>query len=63
MLTDFRKALEGLPIVPTLKALMCEQTGDEGWLNLRPPLDPVSVEEARDIAARLPTPLASGCVT
>jgi 4-hydroxy-tetrahydrodipicolinate synthase len=57
VLTDFRKALQGLPIVPTLKALMFEQTGDDAWLNVRPPLDAASVDQARDIAARLPTPL------
>jgi 4-hydroxy-tetrahydrodipicolinate synthase len=58
VLTEFRRAFQGLPIVPTLKALLRERTGDDGWLNVRPPLDPVSVDEARDIAARLPVTAA-----
>ena len=38
-LTEARAALDGRPLIPALKARMLEQTGDELWRNLRPPLD------------------------
>jgi hypothetical protein len=41
-------------LIPALKGLMRELTGDDGWLNLRPPLDPPDDEEARDVLERLP---------
>ena len=38
-LTEARGFLEGFPLIPALKAIMREQTGDDVWRNLRPPLD------------------------
>jgi len=39
-----RAAIEGRPLVPALKAMMAERTGDPAWLTLRPPLDRPSYE-------------------
>jgi 4-hydroxy-tetrahydrodipicolinate synthase len=41
-LTEARKFLDGYPLIPALKAILREQTGDERWKNLRPPLEPLS---------------------
>jgi 4-hydroxy-tetrahydrodipicolinate synthase len=53
-LTEARAFMDGRPLIPALKAMMRELTGDDGWLNLRPPLDPLDDEEARDLLAHLP---------
>jgi 4-hydroxy-tetrahydrodipicolinate synthase len=53
-LTEARAFMDGRPLIPALKALMRELTGDERWLNLRPPLDPLDDGEARDLRAHLP---------
>jgi 4-hydroxy-tetrahydrodipicolinate synthase len=53
-LTEARAFMDGRALIPALKALMRELTGDDGWLNLRPPLDPLGDEEARDLLAHLP---------
>jgi 4-hydroxy-tetrahydrodipicolinate synthase len=37
-LTEARASLDVQPLVPRLKALMRERTGDDVWLNWRPPL-------------------------
>jgi 4-hydroxy-tetrahydrodipicolinate synthase len=53
-LTEARAFMDGRPLIPALKALMRELDGDERWLNLRPPLDPLDDEAARDLLAHLP---------
>jgi len=35
-----RRALESAGLIPALKALKAHQSGDDRWLNLRPPLEP-----------------------
>jgi 4-hydroxy-tetrahydrodipicolinate synthase len=42
-LTALRNELERPPLISRLKALMRESTGDDVWLNLRPPLEPLQV--------------------
>ena len=37
-LTEARAAFDGQPLIGALKAAMLEETGDEVWRNLRPPL-------------------------
>ena len=59
-LTEARAFVEGRPLIPALKAMMAELTGDDGWLNLRPPLDPLSDGEAGDLLAHLPVELTAG---
>lgn len=39
--TDLVEAMVRLPVIPALKALIAERTGDACWLNVRPPLVPV----------------------
>lgn len=51
-LTAIRSAIEIHPLIPTLKAIMCEIESEEQWLALRPPL---AVPD-RDVAREL-TPL------
>jgi 4-hydroxy-tetrahydrodipicolinate synthase len=49
-LTERRRFLERFPVIPGLKAIMRAQTGDDVWLNLRPPLD--ALDEAGTAALR-----------
>jgi 4-hydroxy-tetrahydrodipicolinate synthase len=46
-LTQARAFLDGYPLIPALKAVMREQTGEELWRNLRPPLD--ALEDASEL--------------
>lgn len=41
-----RKVIEQWPMIPALKALIQDLTGRDVWMNLRPPLSPLSPEEA-----------------
>ena len=45
-LTERRLYLERFPVIPALKAILRERTGDESWRNVRPPL--VALDEARE---------------
>ncbi|ABG03301.1 dihydrodipicolinate synthetase [Rubrobacter xylanophilus DSM 9941] len=45
-LTGLRKALEAYPAIPALKLLMRDLTGEDRWLNLRPPLVNLEGESA-----------------
>ncbi len=47
LLYRIRKTVERWPMVPALKVLMRNLTGWDGWINLRPPLTPLSCSEAR----------------
>ncbi len=44
---QIRKAVEQWPMIPVLKALMRDLTGRNIWMNLRPPLTPLSSDEAK----------------
>ncbi len=37
-LTELRKTVSAFPYPPALKALMARHSGNDGWLNIRPPL-------------------------
>jgi Dihydrodipicolinate synthase/N-acetylneuraminate lyase len=39
------------PVTPAVKALVAHRTGDAAWLNVRPPLVPISVSDAAAIGA------------
>lgn len=41
-LTALRKTVSQFPYPPGLKALIARHTGNDGWLNIRPPLMPLS---------------------
>ena len=45
-LSEIRAVIEAYPAVPALKRIMAERTGLADWLNLRPPLTPLSEDEA-----------------
>ena len=53
-LTEARRFVEGYPLIPALKAIMRERTGDDVWLNLRPPLDALSDEQAGSCSGATP---------
>src|SRR4051795_6780351 len=44
-LTQARRFLEGYPAIPALKSIVRDATGDDVWLNLRPPL--VALDDGR----------------
>jgi 4-hydroxy-tetrahydrodipicolinate synthase len=46
-LSRLRATFDGQDLIPALKAAMHEETGDDVWLNLRPPLAPLRVEARR----------------
>jgi 4-hydroxy-tetrahydrodipicolinate synthase len=48
-----RGLFDGVELIPALKAAMREQTGDEGWEHLRPPLAPLGAAERRELLSRL----------
>ena len=52
-LTERRRHLEGFPVIPGLKAIMRERTGDALWTNLRPPLDALDDARTRELLAGL----------
>jgi len=53
-LTELRVFIEAYPMIPALKRLTAELTGDEGWRNLRPPLSALDEARAEELLSRLP---------
>ena len=49
----YRKALEGFPTVPGVKAVLAHKTGHPGWARVRPPLTPLPAERANDLIKKL----------
>ncbi|WP_192251748.1 dihydrodipicolinate synthase family protein [Mesorhizobium silamurunense] len=39
------------PVIPAVKAMVARQTGDERWLTVRPPLEPVALSERQQLGA------------
>ena len=50
-LTTMRGDIEVYPVVPALKRIVAERTGQADWLNLRPPLTPLADDEAAALLA------------
>lgn len=48
-----RDALTGLPVIPALKALVAQRTGDEGWLRTRPPLVALNAADQKILYERV----------
>jgi 4-hydroxy-tetrahydrodipicolinate synthase len=48
-----RAAYESVPVIPALKYVVAERTGDRGWRTVRPPLTPLPEAEGRALLARL----------
>ena len=53
-LTELRALIEAYPMIPALKRLTAELTGDEDWRNLRPPLSALDEARAEELLSRLP---------
>jgi 4-hydroxy-tetrahydrodipicolinate synthase len=53
-LSALRASIETYPMIPSLKALMADLTGDEEWRNLRPPLSGLDNEQEKNLLADVP---------
>ncbi len=53
-LTELRALIEAYPMIPALKRLTAELTGDEDWRNLRPPLSALDETDFEELLSRLP---------
>jgi 4-hydroxy-tetrahydrodipicolinate synthase len=53
-LSTLRASIETYPVIPALKALMADLTGDEEWRNLRPPLSGLDHEQEKKLPAEVP---------
>lgn len=47
-LSQLRGSIEAYPVIPALKILMADLTGDEAWRNLRPPLSELDEKQAQE---------------
>lgn len=52
-ITAVRKAIQGRPMIPMLKALLAHFRNDPGWLNIRPPFLQLDADEAKAGIAEL----------
>ena len=52
-LTAQRLALQSQVLIPALKAVAAKHTGDKGWLNVRPPVAPLSAANEAALFAAL----------
>lgn len=48
-----RLAIQSQPLIPALKAIMADRSGDRGWLNVRPPIVPLDSADAATLFAKL----------
>ncbi|TSE11813.1 dihydrodipicolinate synthase family protein [Mesorhizobium intechi] len=48
---SFVLELLGHPVIPAVKAMVARQTGDERWVTVRPPLEPVTSQERQQLGA------------
>ena len=53
-LTQLRASIEAYPVIPALKQLMARLTGDEEWLNIRPPLSSLDEKRTNDLISNVP---------
>jgi 4-hydroxy-tetrahydrodipicolinate synthase len=53
-LTQVRSSIEAYPVIPALKRLMTDLTGDELWLNIRPPLSGLDENSAENLLSTVP---------
>jgi 4-hydroxy-tetrahydrodipicolinate synthase len=53
-LSALRATIEAFPMIPALKALMADLTGDGAWRNLRPPLSGLDEEQAQYLLSGVP---------
>jgi 4-hydroxy-tetrahydrodipicolinate synthase len=48
-LSTLRASIESLPMIPALKAIMADLTGEKAWRNLRPPLSGLDEKQAQEL--------------
>ncbi|RUW24400.1 dihydrodipicolinate synthase family protein [Mesorhizobium sp. M4B.F.Ca.ET.215.01.1.1] len=48
---NFVLELLKFPVIPAVKAMLARSTGDDGWLAVRPPLEPTSQQGRKQLAA------------
>lgn len=53
-LSQLRGSIEAYPVIPALKVLMADLTGDEAWRNLRPPLSELDEEQTKELLSHVP---------
>ena len=53
-LSALRASIETYPMIPALKALMADLTGERAWRNLRPPLSCLTQEQEKKLLAEVP---------
>jgi 4-hydroxy-tetrahydrodipicolinate synthase len=53
-LSALRASIETYPMIPALKALMADFTGERAWRNLRPPLSELDEKHTRDLLDEVP---------
>jgi 4-hydroxy-tetrahydrodipicolinate synthase len=53
VITERRKLIQNKPMIPMLKHIVANETGDAGWLRLRPPLVELTAEDAQTVIASL----------
>ncbi len=53
-LSELRASIEAYPVIPALKALMANLTGEKSWRNLRPPLSALDEEQTKDLLSGVP---------
>jgi 4-hydroxy-tetrahydrodipicolinate synthase len=51
--TEARLTLQAYPAIPSLKAMMAEHSGDEGWQHLRPPMTKMAADAKSKLATEL----------
>lgn len=49
----FREVVQDYPVIPAMKWLLADASGDSRWRNVRPPLEPLSDEKGREMKTRL----------
>ena len=54
-LSQLRGSIEAYPVIPALKVLMADLTGDEAWRNLRPPLSRLHEDQAKELLFDVPS--------
>ena len=52
-ITARRKLIQSKPMIPMLKHIVASETGDEQWLQIRPPLLPLASEDAQTVLTSL----------
>lgn len=52
-LGDIRKTIQAFPLIESLKEIMAQSTGYDGWRRLRPPLHPLAVGQREQLSTAL----------